>query len=122
MSYLNEDFIRRETLITMFEVSNPLPVKGMRLGKTLLVDYTNKIRDHYLDVIRNAPPADVHENHYGMWEDAGKTRYGTPIRRCSRCKSEKAGRPKTNYCPDCGCQMFKDDMLEGQMTFTQIDV
>jgi hypothetical protein len=117
MSYLNEDFIRRTTLLALLEESNALPVKGMRLGKTLLVDYTNKIRDHYMDIIRNAPVADVQERHYGMWEDAGKTKSGTPIRRCSWCKIEKAGRPKSNYCPDCGCQMFDGDVLEGQMRF-----
>ena len=111
----NGEYISRKEALKLLEESN-MAVSGIRLGlgKILVVEYSQKLREYYENIIRNAPSADVVEQVRGIWVDVGKTDKGTPIRRCSCCGVEKAGRPKSNFCPDCGCVMMSDDGLEGQ--------
>lgn len=117
MSKYMSDFISREQAIKALQEAN-VQVKGMRLGKTVLVEYSKQVRDGYIDAIRNIPPAQAVEYHYGTWITVGKTQCGTPIRKCSYCGIEKAGRPKSIYCPDCGAAMRKtDDILPNQEYF-----
>ena len=112
------EFISREEAINALERAN-IQVKGMRLGKVIFVEYSKKLRDGYTDIIRNIPAAKVIPESYGEWIEIGKTSKGTPIRQCSNCGVEKAGRPKSNYCPDCGCRMnlISRSIVNGQQSF-----
>jgi len=111
----DDEYVKRNDLLRALEKSN-MSVKGIRLGlgKIFLVEYSEKLREHYTDIIRGVPAANVVPDVYGVWVEVGKTSKGTPIRRCSCCGVEKAGRAKTNYCPDCGCRMIRDEPIEGQ--------
>lgn len=111
----HDEYVNRNDLLNTLEKSN-MSVKGIRLGlgKIFLVEYSEKLREHYADIIRGVPAANVVPDVYGVWVEVGKTSKGTPIRRCSCCGVEKAGRAKTNYCPDCGCRMIRDEPIEGQ--------
>lgn len=110
------DLISRDEAVEALRDAN-VQVKGMRLGKVFLVEYSNQVRDGYMDIIRKMPAAEIPEYHYGVWVTTRKTEYGTPIRKCSYCGIERAGRPKSNYCPDCGAQMLKHDDIPGQENF-----
>ena len=120
MNEQTSEFISREKILDIFE-NEHVPVTGIRLGlgKIFLVEYTTKLREYYSNAIRNIPPANVVPETYGEWVDVGKTNKGTPIRKCSRCGVEKAGRPKSSYCPDCGCRMdlTGSSVIEGQQSF-----
>ena len=115
LNICNEDFINRKELLKIIEETN-MSISGIRLGlgKIFLAEYIQKLREHYANIIQKIPPAEVVQPVHGIWVEVGKTDKGTPIRRCSCCGREKAGRPKSNFCPDCGCIMMKDDGLEGQ--------
>ena len=113
------EFISREEALKALKNSS-VQVKGMRLGKIIFVEYSKKLKEGYYDVIRNVPAAKVVPAGDAEWIEVGKTNKGTPIRKCSHCCTEKAGRPKSNYCPDCGCRMNLNSasVIEGQQVFT----
>ena len=112
------EFISREEALKALKNSS-VQVKGMRLGKIIFVEYSKKLKEGYYDVIRNVPAAKVVPSGDAEWIDVGKTSKGTPIRKCSHCGVEKAGRPKSSYCPDCGCRMdlTGSSVIEGQQSF-----
>ena len=102
-----DDFIERKKAIDLLEKTNGL-VKGIKLGagKSILLEYTQQLRDGYVDIIRKMPAAQAKAIVIAEWVDVGKTSKGTPIRECSNCHTTKAGRPKSSYCPDCGAKMY----------------
>lgn len=106
-----DDLISRERALEALREAN-IRVTGMRVGKTILAKYAEQVREGYIDILRKLPAACVEVVHEGYWIDVGKTEKGSPIRRCSYCGTEKAGRPLTAYCPDCGARIF------GRMTLT----
>lgn len=99
-----DDLISRKKALEALEEAN-LSVKGFRFGKTILSEYSKQVREGYVDIVRNVPKEDAEMIKYGEWITVGKTEKGSPIRKCSYCKIEKAGRPKSAYCPDCGARM-----------------
>ena len=103
-------FISREKAIEAL-MEEKIIVKGLGFRKTML--------DGCIDILQNIPDANVVIENHGRWIDVGKTDRGTPIRKCSNCGMEKAGRPKSNYCPDCGCHMNLTiiDSINGQQEF-----
>lgn len=107
------ELISRERALEALREAN-VQVKGMRLGKTILAKYAEQVREGYIDILKEVPAVVVEVVHEGYWIDVGKTEKGTPIRRCSYCDTEKAGRPLSAYCPDCGCKMF------GRMSVTDV--
>lgn len=111
------DFISREKAVGALKNAK-VHVTGMKLGKTILSEYSKQVRDGYVDVLENVPAEDVATIHYATWVCLGKTSHGTPIRMCSNCEIAKAGKPKSNFCPDCGAVMRKDNILDdGQESF-----
>lgn len=100
-----DELISRERALEALREAN-VQVKGMRLGATILARYAEQVREGYIDILRDLPAARVEVVVEGYWIDVGKTEKGTPIRRCSHCDTEKAGRPLSAYCPDCGCKMI----------------
>ena len=106
-----DELISRERALEALGAAN-VRVTGMRVGKTILAKYAEQVREGYIDILREVPAAVVEVVHEGYWIDCGKTEKGTPIRRCSYCGTEKAGRPLSAYCPDCGARMF------GRMSMT----
>ena len=119
MNELVSGFISRDKAIEALMNEN-VTVKGMRAGKQILVEYSNKLRDGYIDILRKVPDEEVVPENHGRWLTVGYTERGTPIRKCSSCGMERAGRPKSSYCPDCGCHMDLTivDSIVGQQTFT----
>ena len=118
MNKLVSGFISRDKAIEAFMNEN-VTVNGMRAGKQVLVEYSNKLRDGYIDILRKVPDEEVVPENHGRWLTVGYTEIGTPIRKCSSCGMERAGRPKSPYCPDCGCHMDLTivDSIVGQQTF-----
>lgn len=111
------DFISREKAVEALRNAK-VHVTGMKIGKTILSEFSSQIRHGYVDVLKNVPAEDVVTIQYATWVNLGKTSHGTPIRMCSHCKIAKAGKPKSNFCPDCGAVMRKDDILDdGQESF-----
>lgn len=104
---LTDELISRQRALEALEEAN-LSVKGFRFGKTILSEYSRQVREGYIDILKNIPKEDAEMNKYGEWIMVGKTEKGTPIRECSYCKTEKAGRPKSKYCPDCGAKMIAE--------------
>lgn len=112
-----EDLISREKALKALEQAN-VRLKGMRFGKIILAEYAKQVREGYIDVINDIPSEDAEMKRFGQWVDVGKTSKGTPIRQCDYCGVEKAGRPKSAYCPDCGARMSKTiDEILGQEQF-----
>ena len=99
------DLISRERALKALEEAN-VHIKNKLLRKFILAKYSSHLRERYIDAIEKIPPVDIELVHMGEWIDAGKTEKGSPIRRCSYYGVEKAGRPRTNYCPDCGAKMI----------------
>lgn len=118
MNELFSGFISRDKAIKALNDAN-ITVKGMRAGKQILVEYSNKLRDGYIDILRKVPDEEVVPENHGRWLTVGYTERGTPIRKCSSCGMYRAGRPKSPYCPDCGCHMDLTivDSIVGQQTF-----
>ena len=118
MNELVSGFISRDKAIEALNDAN-VTVKGMRAGKHILLEYYNKLRDGYIDILRKVPDEEVVPENHGRWLTVGYTERGTPIRKCSSCGMERAGRPKSSYCPDCGCHMDLTivDSIVGQQTF-----
>ena len=118
MNELVSGFISRDKAIEALNDAN-VTVKGMRAGKQILLEYYNKLRDGYIDILRKVPDEEVVPENHGRWLTVGYTERGTPIRKCSSCGMERAGRPKSPYCPDCGCHMDLTivDSIVGQQTF-----
>lgn len=115
-----DELISREKAVEALRDGKVL-VTGMRLGKTILAEYTKQVREGYIDILEKVPTEDAVMVKYATWVDVGKTKYGTPIRMCSHCKITKAGKPKSNFCPDCGAAMRKkDEVDEGQMDLSEI--
>lgn len=111
------DFISREKAVLALKNAK-IHVTGMKLGKTILSEYSRQVRDGYVDILENVPSENVAMAHYATWIYLGKTSHGTPIRMCSNCQIAKAGKPKSNFCPDCGAAMRKDNILDdGQEHF-----
>ena len=111
------ELISRERAVGALRYAK-LHVKGMRFGKTILAEYTRQVRDGYIDILENVPAEDAEVVRYATWVDLGKTNKGTPIRMCSHCRVTKAGKPKSNFCPDCGAAMVKKYITEeGQESF-----
>lgn len=100
-----DELISRERALKALQEAN-VHVTGMRAGKTFLARYAEQVRDGYIDTLRGVPAAECEIVHEGYWIDVSKTEKGTPIRRCSYCNTEKAGRPLSAYCPDCGARIF----------------
>lgn len=110
------ELIKRDEAVKALEQAR-LYVTGMRAGKTVLAEYSKQVRESFIDILRDLPAADAEMARYGEWVAVGKTSSGTPIRRCNYCNVEKAGRPKSAYCPDCGAKMRRMEYLEGQDHF-----
>lgn len=100
-----DDLISRERALEALREAN-IRVTGMRVGKTILAKYADQVRDGYIDILKELPAEDAELIRTGHWINCGKTEKGSPIRRCSYCGVTKAGRPLSDYCPDCGCKMF----------------
>lgn len=100
-----DELISREKALKALQEAN-VHVTGMRAGKTFLTKYADQVRDGYIDILRGVPAVECEIVHEGCWIDVGKTEKGSPIRRCSYCNTEKAGRPLSAYCPDCGARIF----------------
>lgn len=100
-----DELISRERALEALGEAN-VRVTGMRVGKTILAKYAEQVREGYIDILREVPAAVVEVVHEGYWIDCGRTEKGSPIRECSYCGVRKAGRPLSDYCPDCGCRML----------------
>lgn len=74
-------------------------------GKPTL-DYESGVK--VLDMIKEAPTADVVEVRHGKWEAKEHTSISTNRHyytfRCSECKRWN-GTHRQNYCPNCGAKM-----------------
>lgn len=103
-------YISRDEAISAL-ANNSVVVKGMRFGKLVFAEYTKKVRDGCIDILKDVPDANVVEKRFGEWIEVGKTDKGTPIRMCSNCGIQKAGRPKSKYCPDCGAFMPRPNIF-----------
>lgn len=102
-----DELISRERALEALEEAK-LNIKGFRLGKTILSEYSKQVREGYIDIVRNIPATEAEPIRYGRWIVVGKTKKGSIIRKCSYCNTEKAGRPKSAYCPDCGAKMISE--------------
>lgn len=112
---MTDDLISRESALKALRDSNPM-VKGIRLGKTILVEYADQLREGYADVIRKVPTVHVEEFH-GQWLYAGESKSGDSVWRCSHCGKERTGKQaKSLYCRDCGCHMDLDKIIPGQIS------
>ena len=58
-----------------------------------------------LDLLDNAPTAEVEEVKPGEWIKIGKTKGGSNILKCSVCSKVRKGVGKSAYCRDCGAEM-----------------
>lgn len=58
-----------------------------------------------MDLLGNAPTADVEEVKHGHWVKVGKTKGGSNILQCSVCGNVRKGVGKSTYCRDCGAKM-----------------
>lgn len=117
-----DELISRERALEALEAAN-VRVTGMRVGKTILAKYAEQVREGYIDILRDLPPAEVEVVHEGYWIDVSKTEKGTPIRKCSYCQTEKAGRPLSAYCPDCGARIFgRMNMTDGVEELVAVQV
>ena len=99
------DLISREMALEALEEAK-LNIKGFRLGKTILSEYSKQVREGYINIVRNIPATEAEPTRYGEWMVVGKTKKGSTIHKCSYCKKQKAGRPRSMYCPDCGAKMI----------------
>lgn len=119
---MTDDLISRERALKALRDAN-IQVKGMRAGKTILVEYANQVRDGYIDVIRKMPASNTDNTEslpkiHGKWLYVGKSKSGYPIWKCSNCGKERTGeQAKSLYCRDCGCYMNLDDFIPGQTNF-----
>lgn len=112
-----DQYINKNDLINALAEA-PLHVSGLRLGKTILRDYTNKLRDYWIELIRNTPPAEVAPVRHASWITVGKTEAGSKILRCGYCGRERKGSHKSAFCRDCGAMMdLPTYILEDQETF-----
>ena len=102
-----DELISRDLAVELLEDAK-VNVKGFKFGKTILSEYSKQIREGYIDVIKNVPPADAKYVKHGIWFLIGKTEKGSPIRKCSECLTKRTGRPRYKYCPDCGTEMSTD--------------
>lgn len=99
-----EQFIDKDALI--LDISNAtLHITGMRNGKTLMIDFAQKIREALIAAIEDAPTEDVERVRHGAWVTIGKSKSGSPIRMCSYCNTWRKGISKSAYCRDCGAKM-----------------
>lgn len=111
------DLISRETALEALEKTK-VTVYGMRVGKIILKEYTNQIRDGYIDILRNVvPEADADFIHHGAWVTVGKSEKGSVIRMRSYCGTERTGISKSKYCRDCGALMDLPFMTMDQQSF-----
>ena len=53
-----------------------------------------------IDIITNAPAADVEEVRHGEW-----IRYGQDYKQCSLCGKVNTNYNNNNFCPNCGAKM-----------------
>ena len=60
------------------------------------------------DVISDIPAADATEVVHSKWEVVGRTKSNSAILKCSCCGRVRRGHEKSNYCPDCGAKMDKE--------------
>ena len=102
-----EVLIKREMALKALRDAT-LSVKGFRFGKTILSEYSKQVREGYIDILKDLPSANDEIVRHGCWVTEGKTIKGTPIRKCSYCKTKRSGRPMTAFCPDCGAMMDLD--------------
>lgn len=113
---MTTDLISRETALKVLEETK-VYVSGMRLGKTILKEYVNQVREGYIDILRNIPKADADFIHHGGWITVGKSEKGSIIRMCSHCGTERTGISKSKYCRDCGALMDLPEMTMDQQSF-----
>ena len=71
-----------------------------RINRTVLCS-THEARE----IIDSIPSADVRENIHGHWIRV-TDKAGYLVWECDKCGWQK--RLWTNYCPDCGCCMYKE--------------
>lgn len=102
-----DELISRNLAVEFLEAAK-VNVKGFKFGKTILSEYSKQVREGYIDIVKNVPPADAEYVKHGVWIAIGKTEHGSPIRKCSECLTKRTGRPKSPYCPDCGAKMATD--------------
>ena len=110
MEDVNTGYISRDEAISAL-ANNSVVVKGMIFGKLVFAEYTKKVRDGCIDILKDVPDADVVEKRFGEWVEVRRTDKGTPIRMCSNCGISKAGNPKSKYCPDCGAFMSRPNIF-----------
>ena len=112
-----DELISREAALKTLEDAK-VYVTGMRFGKTILAEYMRQVREGYIDILKTVPSADASWTRYGSWKTVGKTEHGSIIRECTACGVQKAGRVKSDYCPDCGARINKtDNAILGQDSF-----
>lgn len=112
-----DDLISREKTLKALEDTHVI-VSGLRFGKTILADYTQKVVDRCVDVIMDIPAESAESIRHGYWKTVGKSESGNNIRECSCCGRQRTGIPKYKYCPDCGAKMSNNlDFLCGQESF-----
>lgn len=112
-----DQYINKKDLINMLAEA-PIYVSGLRFGKTILRDYTNKLRESLIELIRNTPPAEVAPVVHANWIVVGKTEAGSKILKCGHCGRERKGSHKSAFCRDCGAMMdLPTYILEEQESF-----
>lgn len=110
-------YINKNDLINMLTEAQ-LHVSGLRFGKTILRDYANKLRESLIELIRNAPAAEVAPVVHAHWINVGKTDSGAVILMCGHCKRQRKGSHKSAFCRDCGATMdLPSYILDEQESF-----
>ena len=95
------DFIDREHLLTSFCAHC---IESGTDGKQCKVNCAD------VEIIKNQPVADVRENVHGVWKKKTNPHLGHEyIWHCSNCGQDCMatimGKPKWNFCPNCGADM-----------------
>lgn len=97
--------IDRERVIETLKTA-PLHITGIRIGKTILSQYSERCRNTLISAVSELPTVpDVEKVRHGYWIDHGKTDKGSSIIQCSYCGKERKGAGKSKYCRDCGAKM-----------------
>lgn len=89
------DLISREMALEALEEAE-LSIKGFRLGKTILSEYSKQVREGYINIVRNIPATEAEPIRYGEWMVIGKTKKGSTIHKCSYCKKRESRSTKVN--------------------------
>ena len=102
------NLIDREEAISVLRDTH-LYITGVRIGKTILTQYTEGCRSSMIGAIQKLPAVEnVQYIRHGHWINHGKTAAGSVILECSACNKIRSGGGRSMYCRDCGALMDEE--------------